>query len=227
MAYAATTPGLRGFHATLLNVNFLAHLWITDRAGLPLAGALLGDYLRGPVPADLPEALGQSVRLHRRVDACTDRHPVVVAARAGFADGPRRYAGILLDILFDHLLAKDWTRYSDEPLEGFAARAGRDIGAEQQRFAQAGGPAPGADSFTELLLSYASPEGIERAVWRTSQRLSRPQGLLDALEGWTGRLVTLESGLPELLAALELEAEPFAAQGSPASLRNSVMRRSL
>lgn len=52
----------------------------------------------------------------------TDRHPVVQAARAGFEPGARRYAGILLDILYDHCLALDWARYSDEPLAAFAQR---------------------------------------------------------------------------------------------------------
>ena len=88
-------------------MNFLAHLWLTDRAGLPLAGAILGDILRGALPADMPEPLARSVMLHRHVDAHTDRHPRVVAAREHFAPGARRYAGILLDVLFDHVLAQD------------------------------------------------------------------------------------------------------------------------
>ena len=184
-------------------MNFLAHLWLAERAQLPLAGALLGDYFRGALPADLPAPLAASVQQHRRVDATTDRHPRVVAARAKFPDGARRYAGILLDILYDHALALDWPRYSDEPLAAFTLRAAKAVAAEPQWFERAGGTAPPAESFARLLQSYLTPAGIERAVARTAQRLRKPEGLLATLAGWEARMPEIREGLPELLGELE------------------------
>lgn len=190
-------------------MNFLAHLWLADQARLPLAGAVLGDYLRGPVPAKLPAALALSVNLHRRLDAETDRHPRVVTARARFGPGTRRYAGILLDILYDHLLTQDWTRYSSEPLERFVERAAREVAAEAGWFEQAGGPAPLA--FGALLLSYRTQPGIEQALHRTARRLSKPQGLLNAMAGWTAILPLLRADLPVLLEDLRGISVRFAA----------------
>ncbi len=46
-------------------MNFLAHLWLTDRAGLPLAGAILGDVLHGALPADMPPALARADEVTR------------------------------------------------------------------------------------------------------------------------------------------------------------------
>ena len=43
----------------------------------------------------------------------------VVAARATFGPGTRRYAGIVLDVVFDHALALDWGAFSAEPLAAF------------------------------------------------------------------------------------------------------------
>src|SRR4051812_19851449 len=125
-------------------MNFLAHLWLADRAELPLAGAILGDYFRGALPGDLPPALAGSVHLHRRIDATTDRHPGVQGVRAGFGSPARRYAGILLDILFDHALALDWERYAAEPLAAFADRAARDVAAESHWFGRLGAATPQA-----------------------------------------------------------------------------------
>ena len=190
-------------------MNFLAHLWLTDRAGLPLAGALLGDYFRGALPADLPPDLAQSVRLHRRIDATTDRHPMVAAARARFAAGARRYSGILLDVLYDHILAQEWPQYSGEPLPDFALRAAHDIGAQATWFERAGGPVPEAASFNLLLLSYASEAGIEHALRRTARRLKKPQGMLDALPGWQAHLPGVRADLPVLLADLRALSENF------------------
>ena len=184
-------------------MNFLAHLHLAHRAQLPLAGAILGDYFRGMLPPDLPAPLAASVQLHRRIDATTDRHPLVVAARATFAPGDRRYAGILLDILFDHALALDWSQHSTEPLAGFAWRAAAEVAGEPGWFERSGGTAPPADSFARLLTSYQSPEGIERAVLRTSVRLRRPEGLTNAMAGWRERMPALRADLPQLLRDLQ------------------------
>ena len=59
--------------------------------------------------------------IHRRVDRYTDQHPQVVAARRLFAPGRQRYAGIALDVYYDHCLARDWARYCDTPLDAFTA----------------------------------------------------------------------------------------------------------
>jgi acyl carrier protein phosphodiesterase len=184
-------------------VNFLAHLWLTDRAGLPLAGAILGDVLRGALPPQMPEPLARSVQLHRRVDAHTDRHPRVVAARATFAPGPRRYAGIVLDLLFDHVLAQEWSAYSAQALPDFAARAAREVGHGRAWFEHAGQAAPEPESFAALLQSYATGRGIERAIERTAHRLRQPQGMLEAAAGWQARLERLHGDLPAVLADLQ------------------------
>jgi acyl carrier protein phosphodiesterase len=194
-------------------MNFLAHLWLADRAGADFAGAVLGDWLRGPVPGHLPPPLALSVRLHRRIDAETDRHPLVLQARRRFGPGARRYAGILLDLLYDHLLARHWPEYSDEPLDTFADRAAREVAGAQRWFRDAGGPAPEALRFSALLTSYRSPGGLEQAARRTAQRLRQPDGLLQALAGWERQLPPLQEELPGLLRELEQLSRDFLAGG--------------
>jgi acyl carrier protein phosphodiesterase len=183
-------------------MNFLAHLLLTERAGLPLAGAILGDVLHGALPADMPEPLARSVRLHRAVDAHTDRHPRVVATRAQFEQGARRYAGIVLDLLFDHALALDWAAFSPRPLDDFAGHAAAEVGRGAAWFEHAGDAAPDAARFTALLQSYAEPAGIERAIRRTAARLRQPDRMLRAAEGWPGRLPGLRRDLPWLMEDL-------------------------
>lgn len=184
-------------------MNFLAHLWLSERAGLPLAGAILGDTLRGALPPDMPAPLQRSVQLHRRIDAATDRHAVVQAARARFEAGPRRYAGIVIDVLYDHVLARQWPDYSGEPLDAFVLRAAGAVAAEAAWFEQAGQPAPRAAPFAALLSSYGEAAGIERALRRTARRLREPEGLLRAMAGWQARLPQLHEDLPVLLADLQ------------------------
>ncbi|MCI0749784.1 MAG: ACP phosphodiesterase [Nevskiales bacterium] len=213
-------------------MNFLAHLWLAEQAGVPLAGAILGDRLHGPLPRQLPCDLALSVRLHRRIDAETDRHPHVQTARAHFAPGARRYAGILLDLIFDHALALDWSRYSREPLADFAHRAAQAVTAQGHWFAPTG-TAPAARPFSALLQSYRTEIGLEYAIRRTARRLSKPQGLLDAMQGWRRHLPRLRTeDFPVLLEDLRSGAIRFVqtsavpVQPASASASNRPIRRS-
>jgi acyl carrier protein phosphodiesterase len=107
-------------------MNYLAHAWLARHSDEAILGALLGDFVFGRLAlADWPDAVRREIVVHRRIDRYTDAHPDVVAARAMFPDGLRRYAGIALDVHFDHLLARDWQRWDGGSLGEFAARVYR------------------------------------------------------------------------------------------------------
>lgn len=184
-------------------MNFLAHLWLTDRAGLPLAGAILGDVLHGALPGAMPAPLARAVHMHRVVDAHVDRHPRVLTVRADFPQGARRFAGIVLDLVFDYALARDWGEFSTEPLPAFADRASVEVARGAAWFAHAGDPAPEPARFSALLQSYATETGIERAIRRTAERLRLPGGLLRAAADWRAHVPQLRQDLPVVLADLE------------------------
>lgn len=195
-------------------MNHLAHLWLTEQAGLPPAGAVLGDFVRGRLQGKLPAPLEASIALHRRVDAVTDAHPLVAAARAGFAPGARRYAGIVLDLIHDYCLGRDWARFHAEPLALFVRRAAAAVAAERAGFAAVGMAAPSAAAFERLLLSYATAAGIERAMQRTAGRMRQPSGLLAAAQGWRSHLPQAEANLRPLLDDLAAAARRFAQAAS-------------
>ena len=78
-----------------------------------MLGALLGDFAFGRQGLErFGREAHREILLHRRIDRHTDTHPEVLALRACFADGTRRFAGIALDVYVDHLLARDWPRWS-------------------------------------------------------------------------------------------------------------------
>ena len=191
-------------------MNYLAHLWLSEQAGLPLPGAILGDMVRGRLDGRFPPQLERSIALHRRIDVVTDSHPLVVAARSRYAPGARRYAGIVLDIVHDHCLALDWSRYSDESLADFTRRAADALAAEREGFALAGKSAPSAWRFRRLLLSYAGESGIDRAIKRTAMWMKKPEGLIEAGRDWREHLPQVRAMLPLLLADLRVTAIDFA-----------------
>ena len=108
--------------ATLAPMNHLAHAILAGDEPDVIVGSLLGDFWRGALDPAWPAALARGVRLHRRTDSFTDTHPAVAAVRTLFEPPLRRYAGILLDVWFDHVLARDFERHVGEAAEPRLAR---------------------------------------------------------------------------------------------------------
>lgn len=95
-------------------MNHLAHALLADPEPGQRLGNLFGDAVRGPLAAqDLPPTVVEGVRAHRRIDAITDQHPETVRLRGLFPPPLRRYAGIILDVAFDHYLTRRWPGLCD------------------------------------------------------------------------------------------------------------------
>lgn len=155
-------------------MNWLAHLYLAQHSDAAMLGALLGDFAAGTTGLDRYGAVEHSeILLHRRIDRFTDTHPAVVELRGLFPDGRRRFAGIALDMYFDHVLAREWPCWSDVPLDRFAARAYRIVEsrhAELPPRLQAIAPALIAQDW---LGSYRHRDSIDGALRRIARRLSR------------------------------------------------------
>jgi acyl carrier protein phosphodiesterase len=101
-------------------MNILAHALLAAPDADRMFGSLIGDFVRGAIDPALPPGVRAGIALHRAIDTYTDAHADVAEARTLFAPPFRRYAGILLDVWFDHLLARQWTRYGEGTLEEFS-----------------------------------------------------------------------------------------------------------
>jgi acyl carrier protein phosphodiesterase len=154
-------------------VNFLAHIWLARGDDEAMLGALLGDFVGSAGIDRYNPTMQREIRLHWRIDRYTDHHPAVVAARALFPQGRRRFAGILLDVYFDHLLARDWARYGELPLARFTEHFYRVMLAQfailppdLQRIAK-------HMAEHDWLGSYRERDNVDFAVSRIAKRLSR------------------------------------------------------
>ncbi|WP_172201988.1 ACP phosphodiesterase [Niveibacterium sp. COAC-50] len=103
-------------------MNYLAHAWLAGDAAADRVGGLAGDFVKGPLPGDLPPDLAAGVALHRAIDVWAEQHPAFRASRARVSAERRRYAGILVDLFYDHFLARHWSRFHSSPLTLFTAQ---------------------------------------------------------------------------------------------------------
>ena len=154
-------------------MNYLAHTWLARHSDEALLGGLLGDFVHGQVALqDWPPEVAREILLHRRIDRYTDTHPAVTEVRATFGD-LRRYAGIVLDVYFDHLLARDWLRWNDAPLDEFTQRVYRVLWEHRKQLPprlQRIAPHMSADDW---LGNYRHRDAVDGAIRGISTRLSR------------------------------------------------------
>ena len=162
-------------------MNFLAHLYLASPDPDLMFGGVLADFVRGRAVNGYPEAIRKGIRLHIQIDAFTDNHPIVVAARKRFQPPFRRYAGILIDLAFDHFLASQWGAYSPgTPLDAFASHAYELLRTNASNRPERMRQVVAAMQRESWLVCYGELEGIDRALRRLSPRLSRENPLAAA-----------------------------------------------
>ncbi len=179
-------------------MNFLAHCLIPDlaldetRPDL-IAGGFLGDFVKGPVPDSLPADLAEGVRLHRRIDAYSNQHPLIRRSCDRFPAPLRRFAPIFVDVVADHLLARHWLRFHPRPLAEFTARTYAAIASHADRLPPAGQRFFEYMQERDLLAAYRQREAMLGALRSITRRLGR-QSLDDSVEeAVAGNLPGLEA----------------------------------
>ncbi|MBS3803278.1 MAG: DUF479 domain-containing protein [Oleiphilaceae bacterium] len=108
-------------------MNHLAHLFLSPPSMEARVGNLLGDFARGLKPETLPQEVQTGLKFHRAVDSFTDQHPEVLAAKTVFSAQRRRFAGVALDVLFDHYLLRHWEKFERKPSSVFIREAYEDL----------------------------------------------------------------------------------------------------
>ena len=103
-------------------MNFLAHALLAGEGDTDRIGGVLGDFVKGYLPAGLLPDLAAGVALHRAIDGYADRHLAFAASRARISPARRRVSGVLVDLFYDHLLARDWAAHGRGTLEDYTAQ---------------------------------------------------------------------------------------------------------
>ncbi|MEO1258347.1 MAG: ACP phosphodiesterase [Bacteroidota bacterium] len=103
-------------------MNFLAHIFLSGDQPHLIVGNFLADYLNNKEVAALPGPIQEGIRLHRKIDAYTDQHPMVKRGVERMRPAHRKFAPVVLDICFDYVLVKNWSRYSVENIHLFTKK---------------------------------------------------------------------------------------------------------
>ena len=102
-------------------MNFLAHIYLSGENQQLKIGNFMADSIRGNSYLDYPQDLKNGILLHRYIDTFTDAHPIYRKSKHRLHEKYGHYSGVIMDIVYDHFLAKNWKNYSSVELEDYAA----------------------------------------------------------------------------------------------------------
>jgi acyl carrier protein phosphodiesterase len=204
----------------MANVNYLAHLYLAEDSAESLIGNLMGDFARGIDPDRLDPQVRAGLARHRRVDRLTDAHPVHRHSRSRLRAEWGHLAAVLVDVFYDHFLARNWERYSPITLEAFSRRVYAALNAHPQRLSPRLRAAAPRIVAIDLLRGYRSLSGVERILEGMARRLRRPIPLRTAVTSLRRLYAELgrdfEAFFPALIAAATVE------DSSPAPWRRAL-----
>lgn len=184
-------------------MNFLAHAYLAGESPADRLGGLIGDFVKGPLPAGLPADVAAGVRLHRQIDVFADAHPVFRRSRERVSSARRRVSGVMIDMFYDHFLARHWARFHASPLEQFSAEMYALMGAHGAILPPRLAAILPRMCESDWLGSYRSADVIAMALDRMALRLRRANPLTGSGAELGADYAGFEADFFEFIAAAE------------------------
>ncbi len=188
-------------------MNYLAHAFLSEQNPLSIIGNVMGDFVKGRPSESYNGEILKWIIIHRKIDYFTDSHSIFRLSKRLISNARRRYSGIIIDIAFDHFLAKNWLSYSTEDLSGFIDRIYLTLKQNEsvlpERLKNVLPRLVGED----WLGSYKTIEGINITLNRISRRFKKENLLHNSAEEIINNYEELESNFikffPKLISYVD------------------------
>ena len=162
-------------------MNFLGHFYLSKNDPDLIVGNYIADFVKGKKFQDYPSKIAEGIMMHREIDHYTDRHAMVRKGRKRLFGKYRHYSGVIIDMYYDHYLARLWSDYSSVPLGTFADEIYDTLDQNWKYL-----PEQSQYMFPYMrngnwLLRYASTHGIDQSLTGMSRRLNNNSKLDQAI----------------------------------------------
>jgi acyl carrier protein phosphodiesterase len=153
-------------------VNFLSHLYLSNNSEGLIIGNFIADAVKGSDYKCFSDEIQQGILIHRKIDTFTDTHPVVMLSKERLRDNYKKYASVIVDIYYDHYLAKNWHQYSEVSLIDFTQNIYTIIKSNQAVLPEKSRQFAHYMLQYNILFEYSKLEGIERVLQGMARRAS-------------------------------------------------------
>ncbi|MEH6657099.1 acyl carrier protein phosphodiesterase [Leeuwenhoekiella marinoflava] len=163
-------------------MNYLAHIYLSGDDSLLTIGNFMADGIKGKQYKTYLPQLQKGILLHRSIDSFTDSHPIVKQSTKRLHSKYSHYSGVIVDILYDHFLAKNWKNYATTPLSSYIENFYDSLDEHFELLTpgiQRMIPHMIADNW---LLSYTEISGIATVLYNMNRRTKNISGMDRAVE---------------------------------------------
>ncbi len=162
-------------------MNFLAHIYLSGNNDFIKIGNFMADGIRGNDYNNFPDDVKKGILLHRQIDTFTDSHLVYRKSKHRLHKKYGHYSGVIMDILYDHFLAKNWKNYSDEKLEDFANNFYKSLFDNEEILTEKTKNMLPYMYDRNWLVSYATIAGIEMILFQMDYRTKHRANMQEAI----------------------------------------------
>jgi acyl carrier protein phosphodiesterase len=163
-------------------MNFLAHIYLSGDNDLIKIGNFMADGIRGKHYLNYPPDVQKGIVLHRAIDTFTDAHPIFRQSTKKLHARYHHYAGVIVDVFYDHFLAKNWYNYSDEYLENYVTAFYQSLSDNESILSEKTLGLMPYMKKQNWLLSYQTIEGIENILTQMDSRTKNQSKMRFATE---------------------------------------------
>jgi acyl carrier protein phosphodiesterase len=152
-------------------LNYLAHSFLSFQNTDLIIGNFIADSIQGNRFDGLTEGIIKGISLHRKIDTYTDAHPVFLTSKHRFSKDFDKYSGVLMDIIYDHYLAKNFEQYSSLSLQNHADGIYDILKNKYDFLPEHAKRFYGYMTERNILFHYSSIEGIQTVLTHLSNRI--------------------------------------------------------
>jgi len=151
-------------------MNHLAHFYLSQNKVELLIGNFIADQVKGKQFLQYPESIQKGIQMHRDIDNFTDHHPMVSQSKQRLYPSYHKYAAVIVDVFYDHILAVNWESYSKTSLNSFSQSCYAIFHAHSKFLPPSSKKILHFMSNQNWLFNYANIDGIERTLISLSKR---------------------------------------------------------
>lgn len=190
-------------------MNYLAHLFLSGEEEDIIIGNFAGDFVRIREIPSLPTRIQQGIDLHRMIDTYTDAHPQFRKGVLRLRESHGKYAAVILDILYDFILASKWEQYTDLSLDVFAKNMYTMFRARREHLPVKLKSRIDSMIDHEFIQSYAIKERVQFVLTKMDERTKFPSHFYSAMNDFEANQGLFEKEFESFMGDMIRESNEY------------------
>ncbi|MEZ4853389.1 ACP phosphodiesterase [Flavobacterium sp.] len=184
-------------------MNFLAHIYLSGDNEMLKIGNFMADSIKGNNYLEYTGDLQKGILLHRAIDSFTDTNEIYRKSKHRLHKKYGHYSGIIMDVVYDHYLAKNWNRFSTENLSDFVLRFYQSISKNSSLLPVKTQRLVPFMIDQNWLESYVTLDGLQTILWQMSRRINYTIDMSEAISEVQEFYLEFESEFFEFMVEIE------------------------